>query len=132
VSKLSISLPLIRIALVAAIVTTSALAVVPLSQAMAQTFNDKLLHGLGFLVLAVLADRSLPRVAFLPWIAAALLAYGVSIELVQSRLPYRSFSWGDIGADAAGLAVYALLAWVLSRSRLAFRRAGPRPAPERD
>jgi VanZ family protein len=117
---------LIRSALVAAIITISALAVVPLSRIVAENFNDKLMHGLAFLVLAVLADRSLPRAAFLPWIAAALLAYGVAIELVQSRLPYRMFSWGDIAANAAGLATYALLAWMLARSRL-----GP-PATERD
>jgi hypothetical protein len=36
------------------------------------------------------------------------------------------FSWGDIAANAAGLATYALLAWMLARSRL-----GP-PATERD
>ena len=71
-------------------------------------------YGLAFLLLAVLADRSLPRVAFLPWIAAVLLAYGIAIELVQSRLPYRMFSWGDIAANTAGLVSYALLARVLT------------------
>ena len=117
--KPPIALSLIRVALVAALISVSTLAVIPLSQALAQELSDKLAHGLAFLVLAFLADRSLPRIAFVPWIAAGLLVYGLAIELIQARLPYRTFSWADFAADAAGLAVYAVAAWVVSRRRSA-------------
>jgi VanZ family protein len=43
-------------------------------------------------------------------LAAALLAYGGAIELLQTRLPPRSGDWADWLADAAGIALGALLA----------------------
>ena len=46
-----------------------------------------------------------------------LLAYGLAIELLQSQIPNRLFSIGDLAANAAGLALYALLALALRKSR---------------
>ena len=50
--------------------------------------------------------RSAPLLAVL----LALLAYGGAIELVQRQLPNRSGEWADLGADAIGIGLGALLA----------------------
>ena len=42
--------------------------------------------------------------------AAAAVAYGAAIELVQIQLGYRSGEWMDLVADAVGVAAGALLA----------------------
>ena len=53
--------------------------------------------------------------------AAAALAFGLSIEVIQLPIPYRSFDLLDWAADAAGIAAVLL---VLSASRHLW--AGPR------
>jgi VanZ family protein len=49
-----------------------------------------------------------------------LLAYGVLIELLQSRIPGRSAEAADVLADAIGIALglsaYALVAWWTRRT----------------
>lgn len=69
--------------------------------------SDKWAHLLAYLVLAFLVDGSWPERRFtLPkW--SALLIYGLAIELVQTQIPNRVFSIGDIVANAAGIALYA-------------------------
>lgn len=80
--------------------------------------SDKLAHLLAFLAFAFLADFAFPRrsfdaVKFLP-----LLGYGLGLELLQSVLPHRDGSVADLLADAAGLALYALLLPLLRRQPL--------------
>lgn len=55
-------------------------------------------------------------------VGLALLAYGLFIEVVQSRLPSRHADVLDLAADAAGIALGLLL---LSQ----LRQRWPRPAP---
>lgn len=72
--------------------------------------NDKLLHFLAYGGLTVLAVRIAPAgPALALWLASLLLA-GLVIELLQSLVPGRGFCWRDMGANAAGIAVAALLA----------------------
>lgn len=66
--------------------------------------NDKLNHVLAFLQLAIVTRLAWPGLGRL-WIAAGLLAFGVTIEIVQAQLPYRTFAVADIVADAAGIAI---------------------------
>ena len=47
----------------------------------------------------------------------ALLAFGGAIELVQLRIPNRSGTWTDLGADAIGIGLGALLALLWLRRR---------------
>lgn len=66
---------------------------------------DKLNHAAAFLVLALLAEGAFP------WSArqsryAGLLAYGLTLEILQWQGGYRVFEWMDVGADAAGIAIY--------------------------
>ncbi|WP_134671392.1 VanZ family protein [Halorussus marinus] len=78
---------------------------------------DKWLHGLGYAALAaalasaLAADRSALVAALLA--AAIAVAYGVGIEFVQASIPERSFSVGDMAADAVG-AVLAVVCWRLA------------------
>ena len=79
---------------------------------------DKLNHLAAFAALAVCAVfgwRS-ARAACLA-VLLALLAFGGVIELLQLRVPNRSAEWSDLGADAVGIGVGALLALIWLRRR---------------
>ncbi|MBK6960569.1 MAG: VanZ family protein [Gammaproteobacteria bacterium] len=69
--------------------------------------QDKVLH-----LLAYSGLYGLGRLAF-SWhgwrLSSALLTYGVIIELLQSLTPHRFMSAADVVANAAGLAVGALV-----------------------
>jgi VanZ family protein len=72
-----------------------------------EKLSDKLNHIAAFYVLGLLTDRSWPGTRSRSLLALILLGYGLSIEIVQHFLPYRTFSLYDLGADAVGLALYA-------------------------
>ena len=85
-----------------------------------EEFNqlDKLQHAFAFAILAVVASLAWPAGSRHTWrIALALLAYGLLIELVQSRLPTRTASAADWMADAVGLALGLLVMRALRRFR---------------
>jgi len=98
---------------------------------------DKLNHVVAFAVLAMLADLGWPGRAAMPVRLAAVLGYGVVIELVQAQLTYRSASALDLAADAIGVAMYLALEragrrlWAgwrerqLSRARVGVGRSAP-------
>ena len=65
--------------------------------------NDKMNHVLAFLQLTIVTRLAWPGLSRF-WIAAGLIAFGVTIEVVQAQLPYRTFAVADIVADAAGIA----------------------------
>lgn len=91
------------------------LAFAPANQTLHANVNDKVLHGIGFFVLAFWSHLAHPRArGFIPVIG--LSVFGILIELVQAALPYRSFSWLDWLADVFGVfAYYLLLAPLLVR-----------------
>lgn len=67
---------------------------------------DKLNHFSAFAALALsafFADR--PSLRHAGRVAAALLAYGGLIEILQSFLPPRQGEWADLLADAIGIAL---------------------------
>ncbi len=70
---------------------------------------DKINHFLAFLVLALLADFSFPNSRFNTDKIFLLIAYGISLEIIQYFLPHRMFSLLDIAADGLGLLAYGLL-----------------------
>jgi VanZ family protein len=71
---------------------------------------DKWTHLGTFLILAFLVDASWPERAFDPAKWGPLLVYGLAIELIQMTISSRFFSLADLLADAAGIALYGLLA----------------------
>lgn len=78
------------------------LSLVPTTPEMPATGWDKGNHFLGFAVLAFLCLRAYPQRAAA--MLAGLLLYGGLIEVLQSFTAYRSAEWGDLLADAIGIA----------------------------
>lgn len=95
-----------RLLLVISIVLISRLALLPSSSLVPAAVSDKVLHFLAFYLLSLLVDFAFPKTSFNAFKIMFLLGYGGAIELVQSFFPYRSCSFGDIAADAVGIAVY--------------------------
>ncbi len=107
-----------RWALLLLAVLIALLAVLPAPPKQMDLGWDKLNHLAAFAALglcAVFGWRSshAARLAVL----LALLAFGGAIELVQLQLPNRSGEWADLGADAIGISIGALLALLWLRRR---------------
>lgn len=94
--------------------------------------NDKLNHVLAFLQLTIVTRLAWPGLGRF-WIASGLIAFGVSIEIVQAQLPYRTFAVADIVADAAGIAVGLLPCpdFIRRRAKPSHKKAGVREEPGR-
>jgi VanZ family protein len=97
------------------------LALVPAPPAIITTGWDKTNHVLAFAVSALLGCVAFARRTL--WVLVGLLAFGGLIEVLQSFTPTRTADWGDLLADAVGLALGCLLHHVLSSSTSAARRA---------
>jgi VanZ family protein len=107
-----------RWALLLLAVLIALLAVLPAPPKQMDLGWDKLNHLAAFAALglcAVFGWRS-SRAARLA-VLLALLAFGGAIELVQLQVPNRSGEWGDLGADAIGIGIGALLALLWLRRR---------------
>ena len=104
--------------LVVALLGVLVLSLMPPVPEMPTTGWDKSNHALGFGVLAFLGLQAFRGRMWT--VLAGLLAYGVLIEVLQSFTPDRMAEWGDLWADAVGLAiglaVYAV--WTQVRQRL--------------
>lgn len=75
--------------------------------------QDKLLHFAEYASFYLWGGASFPDARWrLP---AALLAYGVAIELLQALTPYRTMSFADAVANALGLVLGAVLLRVVRR-----------------
>ena len=89
-----------------------ALTLLPAGRVTALGFlSDKAAHFLAFMFLMVWFCGVF-RLPFTPLVALGLLAFGILIELLQSRLPYRSAEIADALFDAGGIAAGWLLAVV--------------------
>lgn len=84
------------------------MAFTPVDGGIQTQFNDKLLHGIGFFVMAFSAQLAHPKTRFII-LFIGLSCFGLAIELIQAYLPYRSFSMLDLGADMLGLGIYFIL-----------------------
>ncbi|GHB57084.1 teicoplanin resistance protein VanZ [Psychrosphaera saromensis] len=84
---------------------------------------DKIAHFLIFFSLTLLLDLSFKL--SVNKILLILSAYGVTIEVLQSFLPYRSASLGDILADILGVVVYIFLLRTFFRKYLKFITTEP-------
>lgn len=113
--RLPIALTWARLVLVLALVAISWAATTSAQIAGADRLSDKLLHALAFAGLAALAHAAFPARRQFAVAIGGLLAYGFAIELVQSRLPYRSYELRDLLADAVGLGGYVLASLVVGR-----------------
>lgn len=86
-----------------------------LSPAPPQTVDlgwDKLNHLAAFAIMTMTAGQGFKHAC--KQVLVALLAFGGLIELLQSFVPNRYAEWGDLGADALGIAL-GLLVWRILR-----------------
>jgi VanZ family protein len=97
-----------RAAFYSALLLGSLLAFIPADGGIQANFNDKLLHIVGFFVMAFLAHIAHPAIRYL-YLIIGLSCFGLMIEIVQAYLPYRSFSVWDWWADVFGMLLYFLL-----------------------
>lgn len=102
-----------RFTFAVATIVTFCLSVVRIDQSLPGGLSDKFYHALAFFVLSFLSNASFPESAFSYKKGLPLFFYGVLIETVQYFLPYRSFSIGDMVADAVGIFVYFLIVKLL-------------------
>jgi hypothetical protein len=104
-------LPVWRIALGLSLIAIVWLATTSSPYPMPSAPSDKVNHLIAFVELTLLARLGWPGQSVLRY-ALPLLAFGLALELVQSQLDHRDFSWADLLADAAGIAL-GLLPWPL-------------------
>ena len=99
-----------RIVLIACVATILWLALSPSPPNPAGLFDlDKVNHLGAFLVLSLLTDYSyLARSALVPK-GAALLGFGLLIEVLQYWVGYRYFEIADLVADGGGILLYCLV-----------------------
>jgi len=101
-----LTINIFRIGLLSATTVIFYFATAPIESVPFAGLGDKVLHASAFLTLAGLLDFSFPVTRFDARKIAVLLAYGMTIEIVQHFLPFRTFSLLDWFADAAGIALY--------------------------
>ena len=75
--------------------------------------SDKVMHGLTFAFLALWYTGQYSRRSYAK-LSVGLLCFGVLIELCQLMVSYRSAEWGDLLADAIGVAVGMTIALTLT------------------
>tara|TARA_R100001440_G_scaffold24211_5_gene39367 strand:+ start:34004 stop:34438 length:435 start_codon:yes stop_codon:yes gene_type:complete len=80
---------------------------------------DKLNHLAAFIELTILARLSWPKLRPV-YAGLAMLAYGLTIEIIQAPLAYREFSLLDLVADGIGVIIgLILMLWFRSEPKLA-------------
>lgn len=72
---------------------------------------DKLFHFVGFGAFAFFCILAFPRLAVF-WTIFISFLLGISVEVVQSFLPHRAFSYADMIADFAGIIVAVGFLWI--------------------
>jgi VanZ family protein len=98
------------------VVTVSWLALSPAPPDGLDTGWDKLNHASAFAALTLVAIFALPRSRRSLWLVlVGLLCFGGAIEVAQSFTPTRNAEWGDLLADAVGMAAGALAAMLFTR-----------------
>lgn len=95
-----------RIMLLVTFMAINYLALMPSSRPLPTTGCDKLNHFLAFFQLALLVDHSVAVGRFRVVKFGSLVAYGMSIEIIQFFVPSRSFSWYDLTVDVLAVAAY--------------------------
>ena len=109
-----------RIALVGALAAVTWSSLAPPDDLPSEiALSDKLLHGIAYAVLGVVAAlaQRRPRVILT---VLLLTAFGLLMEVLQDRTTYRTFDLADLYADALGAAIGVVV--VAGSVRLADRR----------
>jgi VanZ family protein len=86
--------------------------------------NDKLAHGLTYLMLSIVADHAFATSRFGVRKMLWLFAFGFILEILQSYVPGRDYSFFDMLANASGIGIY----WLLCQTIL---ERTPTPVPSK-
>lgn len=106
-----------RVLLAVLLVVITTLALVPAPPKVITTGWDKSNHALAFASLAFSSVWALwQRPRQWVWLALALVAYGIGIEIAQSFLPPREADAKDVLANSVGILIGLLLAWPITAS----------------
>ncbi|MBB1268563.1 VanZ family protein [Shewanella sp. SR44-3] len=109
-----------KLALAAAVIVISYLVFSKPNYSQSFAHMDKVGHFGSFFSLAILT-----HLAFKPrWftMVGILACYAILIEVIQSHLPYRSASMGDVAADLAGIAAFFIISWLRHKYKASIRR----------
>ena len=88
------------VCLVASVVVLSLL---PASMAPEELVDDRLEHGLAYLVLAVIPVAAFERRGTALAAALGLIPLGILLEVLQRQIPGRAFEWKDIESNSLGV-----------------------------
>jgi len=91
-----------------------AASVLPVSGPKTELPADKIEHFIAYGITAILFFRHFVtrRTLHAFWLSVIVSsAFGASMEVVQSLVPYREFSFGDMAANAAGALVFSSVYW---------------------
>ena len=95
---------LYRLLFAGSIIGIMLLSIAPLSDLGAASFNDKALHIIAFLYLAIISILSKFELDKI-YLFILLISYGLLIEIAQTFLPYRYFEINDLLADLIGVTI---------------------------
>ena len=96
---------LYRLLFAGSIIGIMLLSIAPLSDLGASSlFNDKVLHIIAFLYLAIISILSKFKIDKI-YLFILLISYGLLIEIAQTFLPYRYFEINDLLADLIGVTI---------------------------
>ena len=95
---------LYRLLFASSILGIMILSTAPLLDLKVSSFNDKLLHIIAFLYLAIISILSKFEIDKI-YLFILLISYGLLIEIAQTFLPYRYFEINDLLADLIGVTI---------------------------
>ena len=95
---------LYRLLFAGSIIGIMLLSIAPLSDLGVASFNDKALHIIAFLYLAIISILSKFELDKI-YLFILLISYGLLIEIAQTFLPYRYFEINDLLADLIGVTI---------------------------
>jgi VanZ family protein len=100
----------------ASIPTSDLIRIQRFSKFISVILSDKPIHFLGFGLLAWLLCYGYHKAGKTRWLymksGMIAVGYGFVIEFIQIPIPFRIFSWNDLAADAAGIALALLLFYI--------------------
>ena len=103
--------------LILSLVGITILSLIPITKDSYLSVNiwDKAQHASAYIYLTLLVWASASPHRITQRHVALLMAYGIAIEGIQACLPWRSFSFLDMGANASGVALGFALILIATR-----------------
>jgi len=75
---------------------------------------DKIFHFIGFGAFALFCGLAFPKLSNL-WVISIGSLLGIVVEIIQSFLPHRGFSYADMLADLIGIVTAVTFLWLIRK-----------------